>query len=122
MPLPRRLRTAPRLPAAAMLSDLDVCEVRLVGGLAALSGEGAVSIVEHDEQDCTVDRRSGPGRLATAATCADNAIERLGSSAELTLLARSDAVTDAPILLAARPDDLVEPTANVGVRETVPPA
>ena len=102
------------------LEQLDIERIVVVGGPEAVDS----SVVEHYEQDYTVERWSGADRMATAATVADNAIERLGFSAELTLLARGDAFPDAlaasvhggvnaaPILLAASPEDLGEATAT----------
>lgn len=102
------------------LEQLDIERIVVVGGPAAVDA----SVVEHYDDEYTVERWAGPDRHATAATVADNAIERLGFTADLTLLARGDDFPDAlaagvhggaegaPILLSATATNLGQATGD----------
>jgi putative cell wall-binding protein len=113
--------TAEPHPATdAVLEAQGIERIVVVGGDAAVSAD----VVEHYEAEgYTVERWAGTTRTATAATVADNAVERLGFREGTLLLARGDDYPDAltasvhggtlnaPLLLTATRDTLSDDTA-----------
>jgi putative cell wall-binding protein len=103
------------------LEDLGIERIVVVGGDAAVSS----ALVADYAEDYAVERFAGPTRTGTAATVAENAVQRIpGFTRERALLARGDdfpdalaasahgAVLGAPILLTASPTALSDETAD----------
>lgn len=101
------------------LADLDVERIVIFGGEEAISSE----VVRHYQaQGYQVERWGGDHRMHTATIVADNARNRLGFNASLTLLARGDDFPDglsasvhagahrAPIVLTHNPTTLSDTT------------
>lgn len=103
------------------LAALDIERVVVVGGETAVSAEVAAS---YDDRGYTVERWDGAGRTDTAASVAEEAIDRLGFTADLALVARGDDFPDAlaasvhggvdaaPMLLTADPTTLGDATGQ----------
>lgn len=121
LPLFLTERDAPNELVTLALEDLRIRRIIVVGGESAVSEE----VVAYYEQDYEVERMSGPTRTATAATVAENLVQRFGIfSNERVLLARGDAFPDAlaasvhaaslgaPILLTATPNVLSRDTSS----------
>lgn len=101
------------------LEQLDIERIIVVGGTQAVSA-GVVEFYQDSGYD--VERWSGATRTETARVIADNAVDRLGFTDELSLLARGDNFPDAltagvhggmlsaPLLLAATPTQLSDTT------------
>lgn len=117
------LLTTPHLSEATELAadamegtryDVDIERVVIVGGREAVGDE--VGDYLADERGLTVERWDGENRAQTAAAVADEAVDRLGFDAAITLLARGDGFADAlaaadhaarhraPLMLAEHPD------------------
>ena len=119
--VPILLTERDRLPSAtaAAVEELDVDLVVVVGGPDAVSQQVQDSV---EDGDTTTDRVAGETRTETAAAVADLAVQELGFDAADLVLTRGDAFADAlavaplagtnadPVLLAANPDELSEPT------------
>lgn len=111
----------PEPSAEAAFEQLDIERVVVVGGPAAVSGE---VVAHYEDAGYAVERWAGASRTDTAAVVADQAVERLGFSPAVTLLARGDDFPDAltasahaaalgaPLLLTADPTTLGSPTGG----------
>lgn len=128
LPLFLTPRATPDDSVSQALDELGIERVIVVGGEAAVGEE----VVAAYEQDYEVERMGGATRTGTAATVAENLVERFGLfSRETVLLARGDdfpdaltasihgAVLGAPILLSATPTVLSQDTAG-WLRDTCP--
>lgn len=103
------------------LQQLDIERVVVIGGTGAVSS----SVVEYyQDQGYEVERWGGATRTDTARIVADQALARLGFTADLTLLARGDDFPDAltasihggvnraPLLLSATPGTVSQHTVG----------